>query len=193
MSSWPNSAEGIPDILAQLEPEELDVLAGMDRAEIAGLIERARSIQRPSRLQGPASLTARVTFTITYAADEEKDGKPGRILLRGAGPNPVEVEVDGNWQPVERGLALPDGYEGRGPGWWQNYSLTPTSGDYGPINHVRWNHLLSLFGVRHGPELSPEEFARLPEKALRSASRKPILLAYLLGSDSPLGPDNPVE
>jgi hypothetical protein len=185
--SWPNNADGITEILAGLEPEELDVLADMDRAEIATLIEQARTRRATAeRLTGrPGSVKVRVTLIAAYDAEGEKQGRPGRIILRGAGPSPVEIWLDGKWQPVEDGLALPDGFEGKGQGWWQNYSLQPTSAEFAPINWVRWNRFLALCGAVHGPDLSPEQYAALPAKALRSASRKPIVLAYLLGGQNP--------
>ena len=180
------SPSSIAEILAGLEPEELDILADMDRDEIKALIEEVRARRATAeRLSGPKSIKIRLTLTVAYAADEERGGRAGRILLRGAGPNPVEAEVDGQWQTVEGGLALPDGFEGKGHGFWMNFAIQPTSGDHAPVNWVRFNRLLEMLDAVHGPLLTPEQFAALPDKALRSASRKPIVLAYLLGSDNP--------
>ncbi len=93
--------------------------------------------------------------------------------------------MDGQWVNSGISLSLPESYECKGTGWWENYSLKPTSSDYAPINWVRFNHLLKLLGAVHGPELLPEEFATLPGKALRSALRKPVVLAYLMGAEGP--------
>jgi hypothetical protein len=184
MSKQDKRADYIAGILAELESEELDALADLDRTELAVLIEQARRKQADARrlLSGQKSIKFRETKTLAYAANEEKPGKPARILVRGAGPQ-VEVHQDGEWHVVPH--MLPEGFPGKGEGVWQNYSLQPTSADYAPINWFRYNYLLQRCGAVYGPEMTPEEFARLPEKALRSASRKPIVLAYLLGGQNP--------
>jgi hypothetical protein len=184
MNEPARSPADIAAILAQLEPGELDVLAGMDRAEIAALIEEARIRHATAARLGRVrkSLTVRHTETIMYEAGAERPGRPGRILVRGAGPT-VEVQQDGNWLTVP--VTLPEGFRGKGEGTWQNFALQPTSSAYAPINWVRRNYLLEQHGAVHGPMPTPEEFARLPGTGLRSPGRRPIVLAYLLGSDNP--------
>ncbi len=184
----PNKRQQIAEILAGLEPGELDTLASMEPGEIAALVDQARK-ERETRERLNRDKTfakIRVSLTVRYEREQEQTGKPGRIIVRGASADPVEIEVGPNqWEGIEGALVLPDGYDGKGGGWWENYSLSPTSGDYAPINWVRFNFLLKSLGSVYGPELSPEEFAALPGKALRSAGRKPEVLAYLIGGQGP--------
>jgi hypothetical protein len=85
-----------------------------------------------------------------------------------------------------RGRSCPARWlRGQGSRFLENFAIQATSGDHAPVNWVRFNQLLEMLSAVHGPLLTPEQFAALPDKALRSASRKPIVLAYLLGSDNP--------
>lgn len=169
-------------MLDGLADEELAAFRELDPDDLKALAEDIRSKRATAaRLSGPGSIKIRRTETVMYESDKEQPGRPGRILVRGASSDPVEVWQDGAWQPAPGGFALPDGFEGKGHGVWAAFSLRPVSGDYQPINFVRFSLLLQLCGAVHPEMMTAEQFAALPDKTLRSPSRRSLVLAHLLG------------
>jgi hypothetical protein len=187
--------EKVAAILSKLDVGALDVLyewaESGDLAEFSAAAQQER--ERRERLSGKAFIRARITATVLYDLHEGQK-EPARILIRGDKRDPVQVLKDGgdpakdeDWVTVEDGLTLPEGFEGRGAGWWTSFALSPTSADYSPINWVRWNGLLRLLGARYGPDLSPGGYNQLPSRRLRSKSRGPILQSYLFAPEHSQG------
>lgn len=160
------------EIFSKLTDEELAALASMPDVQ-----DEARTqLEERQRMTGSSYVRAKLDVTIQYAADEEKPDKPGRIRMRGAGTDLVEVRnyQDGEWGP-KRSLALPAGYDSSGQGLQFAFSLSPYSNDYHPANWVRLNDLLADVGAVHGPQLSWEEFQALPGTRLDQGERRELL------------------